>query len=370
MENESEKVLLKDQLFNKDNVRSLARLIKEVYPKLNDTKFENDILKKFPELELKERIYWIRHIIEQNLSDDYEETLNILLESLKNQSEKEDFVFASFSDFVAENGCNKKYLDKSLAALGVFTKYCSAEFAVRCFINAFPEETFIQMQKWSVSKNIHQRRLASEGLRPKLPWAKSINFDYKAGSTVLDNLFYDENRYVTRSVANHLNDISKFDPDFVVEKLGMWKKSNKQDEKEMEYIIQHSLRTSVKKGHINTLNFLGYNPNLKISVIDLKIRKECIILGDTLEFSFTILSKTNENLIIDYKIIYPTPHNRHSEKVFKIKKTKISDQKAISVHKKHIFKKTTTKKLYSGNYKLEIQINGKVVGSTDFYLKV
>jgi 3-methyladenine DNA glycosylase AlkC len=36
---------------------------------------------------------------------------------------------------------------------------------------------------------------------------------------ILDNLYFDKTRYVVRSVANHLNDISKLDPDFVVEIL-------------------------------------------------------------------------------------------------------------------------------------------------------
>lgn len=370
MATESKKNLLKDQLFNKRNVKHLANLIKNVYPKLNNTLFEKEILKKFPDLELKERIYWIRECIEKYLPNDYREALNILLKSIENEPEREDFIFVAFSDYVAVNGCDKSNLDKSLNALGEFTKYCSAEFAIRCFINEFPEETFIKMQEWSVSKNVHQRRLASEGLRPKLPWAKSINFDYKRGSTVLDNLFYDKNRYITRSVANHMNDISKIDPNFVIEKLEEWQTSKKQNEREMKYIIQHSLRTSVKKGHIKTFNFLGYNPNLKIKIRTLKIEDESISLGDTLKFSFEILAEANENLIIDYKIIYPANHNRRSEKVFKIKKVKILEKEVIRIEKKHLFKKMTTKKLNSGNYKLEIHINSKVVGSADFNLTI
>jgi 3-methyladenine DNA glycosylase AlkC len=36
------------------------------------------------------------------------------------------------------------------------------ENAVRYFLNAFEEETFTQMKRWSQSENYHQRRLASE----------------------------------------------------------------------------------------------------------------------------------------------------------------------------------------------------------------
>jgi 3-methyladenine DNA glycosylase AlkC len=366
----SQNLLLKDKLFNQKNVKYLANLIKNIYTNLDQNNFEKDILEKFPELELKERISWVRRIIEKNLPSDYKTTVNVLLECIKNEPENSDFIFASFSEYIEIHGCNEKYLEISLDALGQFTKYFSAEFSIRCFINTFPEKIFLKMQEWSFSKNQHQRRLATEGLRPKLPWAKAILFDYKKGSIILDNLFYDTERYIVRSVANHLNDISKINPDFVLEKLEEWKNSKKQNEKEMKYMINHSLRTSIKKGHQNTFNFLGYNSQPKINITNFKIEKKDIQLGEPLLFSFEIISKAPENLIIDYKIIYPNPQKRHSEKVFKIKTTHLKKNEEIKISKKHLFKIMTTKKLYSGTYRLEIQINGIIMEVEDFNLQL
>ena len=360
--------LLKDQLFHKKNVQYLAQLINKTYAEFDEEQFSKKVLSKFPELELKERIFWIRENMEKQLPQKYEETLEILTESIKGA--KVDFIFAAYSDYVEKNGCTKEHLAKSLDALGEFTKYFSAEFAIRFFINDFPEQTFAMMKKWSKSDDDDQRRFASEGLRPKLPWAKAINFDYKRGAKILDSLFYDKNRYVTRSVANHLNDISKFDADFVVEKLEQWRDSKKQNDKEMNYIINHSLRTSVKRGHAKTLEFLGYNPEPQIVVENLKIKNPKISIGDTLEFSFDIAAAKQENLVVDYKITYPTPHKRKSEKVFKIKKISLKKGEKIHISKRQIFKEMTTKRLYSGNYKLEIQINGGIVAETEFYLEV
>ena len=374
MVNESSKILLKDLLFNKKNVDQLTLLIREVYPSFDDSKFSQDILLKFPELELKERIHCISEKLLEILPKDYNRAIDVLLRAIKvfneNNLEKEGFIFTAFSYYVAENGCNKDDLEISLNALGEFTKYASAEFAIRDFINKFPDRTFLKMIEWSKSKNVHQRRLASEGLRPKLPWASGINFDYKKGSEVLDNLFYDRERYVTRSVANHLNDISKFHHNFVISKLTEWGKSGRQDSSEMDYITRHSLRTSIKKGHIETLNFLGYDHEPKVLVRDLKIEDKIIRIGETLKFSFNIIPKVSENIVVDYKIIYPNPSKRVSEKVFKIKKFLTHARKTIHIGKKHLFRKMTTKKLYSGTYKLEIQINGKSFGSVDFDLKI
>lgn len=71
-------------------------------------------------------------------------------------------------------------------------------------------------------QNQHQKRLTSEGLRPKLPWAIGITLDYREGAKPLENLYYDSGRYVTRSVANHLNDISKMEPSYVLSRLNEW----------------------------------------------------------------------------------------------------------------------------------------------------
>ena len=35
-----------------------------------------------------------------------------------------------------------------------------------------PKEALKIIQRWSIDKNVHVRRLASEGVRIRLPWAK------------------------------------------------------------------------------------------------------------------------------------------------------------------------------------------------------
>lgn len=363
-------VLLKDQLFNEKVVHQLTDCMSKVYPTLDKLSFADDILKGFPERELKERMSWVREIIEKYLPDDYETTIDLLMTSLHHVKEAGDFTFSPYTDYVMVNGCTRAHLQLSLKAIGEFTKFFSGEFAIRRFINAFPEETYEQMEVWALSDHVEQRRLASEGLRPKLPWAVAIDFDYKKGAQILEHLYDDKERYVTRSVANHLNDISKIDADYVVGLLDKWQKSSKQTDKEMTYMIGHALRTSIKRGHINTLTFLGYGENPDIEVKPLNIHKKELTLGECLEFSFDIISKKEEGLIIDYKIIYPMAKQKKSEKVFKIKKVIMHPGDVITIEKKHLFKQMTTKKLYSGVYKIAIQINGNIYRTGEFKLEV
>lgn len=364
------KVLLKDEFFNKETVSLMAHAIKKVYEPLNINVFINDVIIEFDKLELKGRIHWISLILKKHLPDSYKEAVNILLKSLNNIQGEGIFAFSAYPDFIAHNGCNEEELDLSLNMLGEFTKMFSAEFAIRFFINMFPNETYFKILEWSKSNNVHQRRLASEGLRPKLPWAKGIQFDIYKGVLPLDNLFYDKERYVTRSVSNHLNDISKIDPSLVLAILSKWKNSNIQEDKEMEYIISHSLRTLVKKGHKETLEFLGYNYSPKIVVSELYIDNPKINIGESINFSFDVKALETELLVIDYIVDYPMANYRRSKKVFKIKKILLRKDQKIKITKKHTFKVMTTKKLYNGDYSLYVQINGREYGNIKFNITV
>lgn len=365
-----EKILLKDLLFNEETVLKFVTCINNVY-RIETDKFVKEALVAFPNLELKERMSKLREMIESYVSEDYKTTLGILSDSLKGLEEgDESFVFGAYQDYIMINGCTDEYVDISLYYMGEFTKYFSAEFAIRCFINRYPDKTFEVLKKWSVSDNVQQRRLVSEGIRPKLPWAIAIDFDYKKASTLLDNLYFDTERFVTRSVANHLNDISKFDPDFVVETLSKWKDENKQDLAEMKYILNHSLRTSIKKSHVKSLNLLGYKADADIEVCNFTVSSKNISVGDTLEFAFDINALEDTSLMIDYNINYPMAKGKRSNKVFKIKKITLKKDDVVTIVKKHPFKIMTTKKLYTGNYKLNLQINGCSYENEDFHMEV
>lgn len=363
---------LKDQFFNKEKVEYLSSLILNVYSDFDKLNFDKKVMIDLLDLELKERMSLITNVLYEFLPKRFNLAVDIMVDSLPEilgEGGNDDFIFGSYCEYVEKFGCNTEHLEKSFYALEMFSEFFSGEFAIRGFINKFPNETYEFLDMMSKHKYFMCRRLASEGLRPKLPWAKKINFDYKVGAKLLDNLFYDSNRIVTRSVANHLNDISKFDNLFVLEKLGNWKKSNKQNDLEVDYIINHSLRGLIKAGDKATLEFLGYSSEPRVCVLNFNLANSSIKLGEHIEFEFDLLSECDENLIVDYKITYPTPTGRLSTKVFKIKKFGIScDNGKVKLSKKHKFISMSTKKLYAGNYKLELIINGNSYLEREFEL--
>ena len=77
-----------------------------------------------------------------------------------------------FADYVEVYGLDDP--QSSFDALAHFTCFSTAEFAIRPFFQRYPELTLAQMKLWASSDNLHLRRLASEGSRPRLPWGLSL----------------------------------------------------------------------------------------------------------------------------------------------------------------------------------------------------
>ncbi len=371
-----ERFSLKDYLFNKEKVVKISKEIKAVYGDFDDGKFAKQVLSKFPELELMERVYWIRDCLREFLPQEYREAVGILVESLPepcNPNLSDDdfgsFIYSPYSYFVSEYGCSRADLQFSLLALKEMTTRFSVEGPIRFFLNAFPDETMKMLQKWSKADHYHVRRLSSEGTRPSLPWAKKISISHKDPISILDKLYSDKTRFVTRSVANHLNDISKIDSDLVVTKLKKWQKEGKQDPVEMEFVTRHSLRTLVKNGHTGALKLLGYSSkNIKVNQV--KVLTPKVRIGQVLEFEFEIVStdKKDQNLMVDYILYFNKANGTLTPKTFKINKTNLKAGKTKSYKKKHPLRVMTTRKLYSGEHKIELQINGLKFGQISFEL--
>ena len=378
MPKNKEKFSLKDELFNATKVEKIANEIKAVYPSFNTKSFSDEVLALFPELELKERMYHMRDMFKKYLPSDYVEATTILLEALpeelntnKYDNDFGDFIYAPYSEFVVGYGCCDEHLEFSLEALREMTKRFSVEYAIRDFINHYTKETLAMLGQCALSSNYHERRLASEGLRIKLPWAKKISLDYHEAMQPLEKLYYDKTRYVTRSVANHLNDIAKVDAPLVIETLKRWKSTGKQEAKEMDYIINHSLRTLVKQGNEEALALIGYKKHPDIMVGEVKLLSSRVKVGEALVFEVSIEAKEDVKLMVDYLMHFQTKRGTPSAKVHKLKKLELQKGESIILQKKHLFKANmTTRTLYSGEHKIELQINGTIVKSEIFDLKV
>lgn len=350
---------------NREFVSELSTRINGSYREFKSEDFINCVVPKLDGLELFQRIDLIVEELNKYLPKDYPEALNILVNSLGPElptdcdswSGEYGFITIVFTGYVSKYGLD--YFEISMNALYEMTKRLTSEGAVRHFIIKYPNKSLEVFRKWARDDNMHVRRLVSEGLRPRLPWAIRLQNFIKAPEPIiefLDILKDDSSLYVRRSVANNLNDISKDHPDLVIETLKRWS-SNRS--KEMNWLIKHALRTLIKKGNKDALEILGFEKNPQIETFDFKYKKE-MILEDSLDISFILnsLGSKDQNIIIDYIILHKKANGSLSPKVFKLKTLTIKPGESVLIKKNHIIREVTTRKYYSGEHQVVIQING------------
>ena len=360
---------LKDQLFNEGKVRYLAGLFGS---SIDEPRFVAEVMAKLPALELKARIIHISEVLAGHLPDDFgaaaaaiEAALPAPLDPSKSDDDFGDFIFSPLGAYVATHGLNE--LGAALPLLREITQRFSVEFDIRHFLNAHPEPVMAALAEWAVDDHYHVRRLASEGTRPVLPWGIKVGLTLDEPIRLLDKLYYDRTRFVTRSVANHLNDITKKDPALVLRTLGRWRAEGRQNSAELDWMERHALRTLVKKGHVGALERLGYWAAPEISV-EMRF-SEAVEIGETGALDVSIEAARDERLMVDYVIDFVKANGARRPKVFKLKKLDVKAGERIDLTKNHKFLKgASTFTHFPGRHLIYMQINGQKFGEQEFDL--
>jgi 3-methyladenine DNA glycosylase AlkC len=259
----------------------------------------------------------------------------------------------------------------SLNLLKDMTGHFSSEFDVRYFLIEDQDRALAIMGKWVDHPDYHVRRLLSEGTRPRLPWGMQLPqliADPTPMLPLLEILRDDEEEYVRRSVANHLNDIAKDHPDLVAKLAKKWLKGASPAR---EKLVRHACRSLIKQGHTATLEAFGLGAP-KIDSTKLAVKTKKVTFGDALAFSATIssTSKQKQSLVIDYLVHFKKANGDLAGKVFKWKKVTLAPGESLTIEKSHPIKPITTRRYYGGKQGISLRINGADIGFEEFSLKM
>jgi len=346
--------------YSKEFIEKLSNKTILVYPNFKKQDFINTILNpSWENLELKARVRHISTTLNLFLPFSYKEQLEILKEIKRDFSYLEAIIFP---DFVEVFGLDD--FTSSIKALEFFTINSTSEFAIRQFILKYEDETMKQMKAWAKSQNEHIRRLSSEGCRPRLPWGIALgNFkkNPKKVFEIIEILKNDNSKYVQKSVANNLNDISKDNPNLVINFV----KSNLGVSKELNWICKHSSRTLLKKGNKEVLKLFGFEQTNHINILNFYC-DEKVRIGQDLNFSFELISKDKlVNIRVEYEINYLKQKGKYTKKIFMITQSNLTNSSKKFI-KKQNFKNMTTRKHINGLHNLSIVVNGVKIAQKDF----
>ncbi len=184
--------------------------------------------------------------------EDYKKAGAIIAASLGPRLEGEAGMFTSgywlmpVARLVEDHGTEE--FQTSLDLCEAIAQRHTAVYAIRPYLERYPSETPTRIHRWVRHPNSHVRRLASEGIRPRLPWAHRLTAFIENPDPVVaiaHELCSDPSPYVRKSVANMINDISKNISALVIELVERWQNDATQDTK---WIIRHGTRTLRKRG--------------------------------------------------------------------------------------------------------------------------
>jgi 3-methyladenine DNA glycosylase AlkC len=356
-------------LIGPHNAQATADALSRAWPDFPHDAFLADVLPRLEALELMQRGQCIADAMRAHLPADFALAAPILAAALP-APEKPGLTgwsLLSFNQYVAAHGLD--YLETSLDLLKALTPHFTAEFGIRPFIHREQTRALAIIGQWATDPNHHVRRLASEGTRPRLPWAMRLPALVKDPAPILPiltALIDDPEDYVRRSVANSLNDIAKDHADRVADFVGH---HHAGASPERLWLLKHASRTLLKNGHATALANFGF-ARIDGVKVNLRLATQNLPFPGVLDFSVSLANETGraQSLMLDYAIHHQKKDGTLSPKVFKGKSMTLAAGQSLTLDRRHTFRPITTRVYHPGEHRLEILVNGTSMATQSFIL--
>ncbi|TNE84863.1 MAG: DNA alkylation repair protein [Deltaproteobacteria bacterium] len=351
---------------NAEAVQALATEIVGSTPSFDAESFVAEAVPVLDDLELKARVVHVAAALRRHLPADFEQALEVLLRGLAppnatDQRVTEAFRYWPVLQVVEDYGVATP--EASLTALREMTRRFSAEFAVRPFLTAHPELAWAAVEAWADDPDLHVRRLASEGTRPRLPWGGVLRdsvADPSRGLALISRLVDDDELYVRRSVANHLNDVAKDHPARAVATAADWLARSTEDR---QWAARHGLRTLFRKGDTATLALFGFGP-APVEVVDARITEQVPYPGEAvLELSLRHTAGDARSLRVEWVVEAP-----RWRKVFRGPERELAAGEVWSIRKRFAMKPVSVRRQAPGAHRVGVLVNGEVLTELGFEL--
>jgi len=347
-------------------IGALADELVRAWPEFPAAAFTGEAGDGLERLELMARVRRVAAVLGRHLPTDFAAAA-VVLDAALTSPGFTSWMTLPCGFFATEYGIGQPEL--ALPLLARLSPRFSSEGPVRPFIERYPDLTMGFVREWARDADDHVRRLASETTRPRLPWATRLDRFVRDPSPVielLDVLRDDPSEYVRRSVANNLNDISKDHPELAVATARGWLNAGGEHVQEA---VRHGLRTLVKKGDPDALALLGYERSAPVRLDEFVVTPPQVAIGGEVALSFTLVAEGGPTpVVVDYLVYHAGARGARGAKVFKLTTRTLEPGKPQRIRRRHVFREVTVRHLYPGSHRIEVQVNGRVLGGADVEL--
>ncbi|MEO8696833.1 MAG: DNA alkylation repair protein [Acidimicrobiales bacterium] len=351
--------------FNALTIDSLATELSRSWAEFPTSRWRVLASARLDELRLSERIELFADALVTCLPDDFGEAAQIIERALCSPAFT-GWMTMPVGTYVAKTGIDQP--ERALAVLAALTPRFSSEGPIRVFIGNVLRADVSVPARVGPRPDEHVRRLVSEGTRPRLPWARQLRafiIDPTPTIALLDLLYDDQSPYVRRSVANHLNDISKDHPELVVNVARRWLSASPQ----RVDVVRHGLRTLIKRGEPTALEILGFAHDSTVRLVDLVCKPAALEIGDVATFRFTLEADVETRAAIDYVVHYQGASGLKAGKVFKLTTRTLAAGHLTAFERRHRFGHVSIRRIHPGPHRIDVQVNGRVLGGVDLTIE-
>lgn len=233
--------------YNDEYIDLLSEKLAMVIPNFDTETFHQELKGHLEDKELYARLDGIVDVMKKCMNRDYSQNIEAFYHLLGPELEQAEGMFNfgwwlwPIGRYVERHGNENWKL--SLSFLKELTKRFTGEFAIRPLLKEHPAEVMEELITWTKDENVHVRRLASEGVRIRLPWSEKLLValdEFEKYVMILTNLKDDREKFVQKSVGNNLNDLYKQDPQKAEMIIEQWEHTGQSDAQ--QWMIKHGRR--------------------------------------------------------------------------------------------------------------------------------
>jgi 3-methyladenine DNA glycosylase AlkC len=218
------------------------------------------------------------------------------------------------------------------------------------------------VQGWIADALPAIRRLVIESFRPRgVMLAHIVELKEAPLRAILEPLLDDESDYVRKAVANNLNDISRDNPEVVLDWVGEWSTFDASEER--SWILTRALRTLVNEGDPSALAILGYASPSSLDVAWQDTTPATVEINQLLPFEFRVSNRsgTSAHVLLLLTMDAPGKGSVRRTSRYHLWKGLVGAGQTVRASKRVHFVDKSTQRKEPGTYRLIVTVNGELL---------
>lgn len=202
-----------------------------------------------------------------------------------------------------------------------------------------------------------------------MPWAPRVAWldqNPERVLALLELLKDDASTMVRRSVANNLNDLGKVRPDLLIRTADAWLE---EASPERRALIEHALRSALKRGEADALRLLGYGQTPRVAVESVTFSPRRVRIGGRVAMTFALKSTSTrqQELLVDVAVHFVKARGVGAPKVFRLRRLALAPGGRVDLNTTFSLAIHTTRVPRPGRHAVDVIVNGRAVrvGSFD-----